>query len=74
MPPGDSVADVDTSGHVRQSVLAALPWLLFQAFPVLDLVATDRPAWLRVLGAAGLVVFTAVYLRVMSDFTVRTTT
>jgi two-component system sensor histidine kinase DesK len=71
MPPGDSVADVDTSGHVRQSVLAALPWLLFQAFPVLDLVVTDRPAWLRVLGAAGLVVFTAVYLRVMSDFTVR---
>jgi two-component system, NarL family, sensor histidine kinase DesK len=64
---------VNTSGHLRQNVLAALPWLLFQAFPVADLLQVDRPVWLRLLGAVGLVVFTAVYLRVMSDFTVRTT-
>jgi two-component system, NarL family, sensor histidine kinase DesK len=64
---------VDTPGHLRQSVLWALPWLLFQAFPVLDLLQTDRPVALRLLGAVGLVVFTALYLRIMSDFTVRTT-
>ncbi|SFP75998.1 two-component system, NarL family, sensor histidine kinase DesK [Geodermatophilus dictyosporus] len=42
----------------------ALPWLLFQYFPVADLVTTDRPLAVRVVAGAGLVVFTAVYLDV----------
>jgi two-component system sensor histidine kinase DesK len=64
---------VNDSRHLQQSVLWALPWLLFQAFPVADLLQVDRPAGLRLLGALGLVAFTVLYLRVMSDFTVRTT-
>ncbi len=46
----------------------ALPWLLFQFFPVVDLVTEPRPAWVRVLAAALLVVFTAAYLAVFSRF------
>jgi two-component system, NarL family, sensor histidine kinase DesK len=46
----------------------ALPWLLFLAFPVVDLVATDRPTAVRVAAAAGLVVFTAAYVRVFTRF------
>jgi two-component system sensor histidine kinase DesK len=42
----------------------ALPWLLFQAFPVADLVRTPRPAGVTVLAAVGLLVFTAAYLSV----------
>src|SRR4051794_30175034 len=42
----------------------ALPWLLFQAFPIADLVRTPRPAAVVVIGAAGLLVFTAAYLSV----------
>ncbi|TFV89005.1 sensor histidine kinase [Blastococcus sp. CT_GayMR20] len=42
----------------------ALPWLLFQAFPIADLVTTDRPALVRVVAGAGLLVFTAAYLSV----------
>jgi two-component system sensor histidine kinase DesK len=42
----------------------ALPWLAFQAFPVIDLIQTPRPAWARILAGAGLVVFTAAYLGV----------
>jgi two-component system, NarL family, sensor histidine kinase DesK len=42
----------------------ALPWLLFQFFPVADLVTTDRPAAVRVVAAAGLLLFTVVYLDV----------
>ncbi|MGY1803884.1 sensor histidine kinase [Blastococcus sp. SYSU D00922] len=42
----------------------AAPWLLFQAFPVADLVTTPRPAPVIVLAAVGLVVFTAAYLSV----------
>ena len=37
----------------------ALPWLLFLAFPIADLVVTPRPAWQRVVAAVGLAVFTA---------------
>jgi two-component system sensor histidine kinase DesK len=44
----------------------ALPWLLFQAFPIADLVTTDRPAVVRVVAGAGLVVFTVAYLVVFS--------
>jgi two-component system, NarL family, sensor histidine kinase DesK len=42
----------------------ALPWLLFQAFPVVDLVSTPRPVWVRLVGAAGLLAFTLAYLGV----------
>jgi two-component system sensor histidine kinase DesK len=42
----------------------ALPWLLFQAFPIADLVRTPRPPAVVVIGAAGLLVFTAAYLTV----------
>jgi two-component system sensor histidine kinase DesK len=44
----------------------ALPWLLFQAFPIADLVTTDRPAAVRVVAGAGLLVFTVAYLVVFS--------
>jgi two-component system sensor histidine kinase DesK len=42
----------------------ALPWLLFQAFPAIDLFTTPRPTWVRVVAGAGLLVFTAAYLGV----------
>src|SRR3712207_8648144 len=42
----------------------ALPWLLFQFFPVADLLTTDRPLAVRLVAGAGLLVFTAVYLDV----------
>jgi two-component system sensor histidine kinase DesK len=42
----------------------ALPWLLFQFFPVADLVTTDRPLVVRLVAGAGLLVFTVVYLDV----------
>ncbi|GAB3314099.1 sensor histidine kinase [Geodermatophilus aquaeductus] len=42
----------------------ALPWLLFQFFPVADLATTDRPLAALVLAGAGLVAFTVVYLDV----------
>ena len=47
-----------------QRVGWALPWLLFQFFPVADLVTTDRPLAVRIVAGAGLVVFTVVYLDV----------
>ena len=54
-----------------QRVGFALPWLLFQVFPVLDLVRTERAPDVRLVGATGLVVFTALYLRTMSAFATR---
>jgi two-component system, NarL family, sensor histidine kinase DesK len=42
----------------------ALPWLLFQFFPVADLATTDRPLAALVVAGAGLVAFTVVYLDV----------
>jgi two-component system sensor histidine kinase DesK len=42
----------------------ALPWLLFQAFPVADLVTTPRPAPVIAAAAAGLLIFTGAYLRI----------
>lgn len=45
----------------------ALPWLLFQVFPISDIVTTDRPLAARVLAAVGLAVFTWLYLRVVGD-------
>jgi two-component system sensor histidine kinase DesK len=44
----------------------ALPWLLFQAFPIADLILTPRPMWQRVVAGVGLVVFTGAYLVVFS--------
>ncbi|NEK86652.1 sensor histidine kinase [Blastococcus saxobsidens] len=44
----------------------ALPWLLFQVFPVVDLLSTPRPDWVRVVAAVALVVFTAAYLTVFA--------
>ncbi|MEX5718949.1 sensor histidine kinase [Geodermatophilus maliterrae] len=46
----------------------ALPWLLFQFFPVADLVVTDRPLVVRLVAGAGLLVFTAAYLSAFSRF------
>ncbi|NIH70017.1 sensor histidine kinase [Modestobacter marinus] len=43
----------------------AVPWLLFQYFPIADLVTTDRPAPARWVGWLGLIAFTVVYLRVI---------
>jgi two-component system sensor histidine kinase DesK len=42
----------------------ALPWLLFQAFPIADLVRTERPLAVRVVAGVGLLVFTVAYLSV----------
>ena len=42
----------------------SLPWLLFQFFPVADLVTTDRPLPVRVAAGLLLVTFTVVYLDV----------
>ena len=43
-----------------------MPWLLFQVFPITDIVTTDRPTPARVLAVAGLLAFTLTYLRVIS--------
>ena len=42
----------------------ALPWLLFQLFPIVDLITEPRPAAVRVVAGAGLAVFTGAYLTV----------
>jgi two-component system sensor histidine kinase DesK len=44
----------------------ALPWLLFQVFPLADLVSTPRPAAVRIVALLGLLAFTAAYLVVFS--------
>jgi two-component system, NarL family, sensor histidine kinase DesK len=44
----------------------ALPWLLFLAFPIVDLIVTPRPVWEKVVAGVALVVFTAAYLVVFS--------
>ena len=44
----------------------ALPWLLFQGFPIADLVLTPRPVAVRIVAAVALVVFTVAYLVVFS--------
>jgi two-component system sensor histidine kinase DesK len=65
-PAGGSVQRVDRSTWWGQAIWA-VPWLLFQWFPVSDLVTTDRPAPARWAGAIGLLAFTLVYLRVMGQ-------
>jgi two-component system, NarL family, sensor histidine kinase DesK len=42
----------------------ALPWLLFQAFPLVDLIETPRPTVVRVVAGVGLAAFTLLYLDV----------
>ncbi|CCG02518.1 sensor histidine kinase [Blastococcus saxobsidens] len=42
----------------------AVPWLLFQIFPIADLVTTPRPLWVQLVAAAALVAFTVAYLGV----------
>jgi two-component system sensor histidine kinase DesK len=53
------------AGRWGQVVWAA-PWLLFQVFPIADIVNTDRPPVARVLAAVGLAAFTLAYLRVIA--------
>jgi two-component system sensor histidine kinase DesK len=48
-------------------VVWAVPWLLFQVFPIADIVTTERPAVARVLAAVGLLAFTVVYLNVIGQ-------
>ncbi|MGY1709245.1 sensor histidine kinase [Geodermatophilus sp. SYSU D00758] len=50
----------------RQRLGWAVPWLLFQVFPISDLVSTPRPTPVRVLAALGLLAFTAAYLVVFT--------
>jgi two-component system sensor histidine kinase DesK len=57
---------LDRSGWWGQAIWA-VPWLLFQWFPISDLVTTDRPAPARWAGAVGLLAFTLVYLRVIGQ-------
>jgi two-component system sensor histidine kinase DesK len=47
-----------------QRVGWALPWLLFQFFPVADLVTAERPLAVRLVAGVGLLVFTVIYLDV----------
>jgi two-component system sensor histidine kinase DesK len=44
----------------------SLPWLLFLAFPIADLVLTPRPVWERIVAGLALLVFTVAYLVVFS--------
>lgn len=46
----------------------SVPWLVFQVFPVLDLVLTPRALLARVVIGAALVGFTVAYLGVLSRF------
>jgi two-component system, NarL family, sensor histidine kinase DesK len=53
-------------GIFRYRIGWTLPWLLFLAFPLVDLLTTPRPLVVRLLAAAGLVVFTVAYVSVFS--------
>jgi two-component system sensor histidine kinase DesK len=66
--PGRGAIASPTVGNAGRwgQVIWAVPWLLFQVFPIADIVSTDRPAVARVLAAAGLAAFTLVYLRVIA--------
>ncbi len=60
-----SVAVVDPNSRWHRLGWAA-PWLLFQAFPVADLVRTPRPPLVIAVAAVGLLLFTVAYLRIFS--------
>ena len=53
---------------LRRRLAWSVPWLVFQVFPVLDLVLTPRPAPLRALVAVALVAFTVAYMSVLARF------
>jgi two-component system sensor histidine kinase DesK len=55
------VPGVDLPNRWR-GLARALPWLLFQVFPVADLVLTPRPVAVRVLAGVLLAVFTIAYV------------
>ncbi|MFQ1000812.1 sensor histidine kinase [Modestobacter sp. SSW1-42] len=57
---------MDRSSWWGQAIWA-VPWLLFQYFPISDLVTADRPVAARWVGAVGLLAFTLVYLRVIGQ-------
>jgi two-component system, NarL family, sensor histidine kinase DesK len=56
-----TVAGMDLRSRL-QLVGWALPWLLFQVFPVADLISTPRDLWVRIVAGLGLAVFTVAYL------------
>ncbi|MGZ4507919.1 MAG: sensor histidine kinase [Blastococcus sp.] len=49
----------------------AVPWLLFLAFPIADLVTTPRPVLVRAVATGALATFTIAYLIVFSRLFVR---
>ena len=56
-----SVQRVD--GRIRWRTIGwSAPWLLFQLFPIVDLVVTPRPMVVRIVAAVALAVFTVAYL------------
>jgi two-component system sensor histidine kinase DesK len=63
---GDNVRPVNRSSRWGQAIWA-VPWLLFQVFPISDIVETDRPAAARWVAALGLLAFTVVYLGVIGQ-------
>jgi two-component system sensor histidine kinase DesK len=44
-----------------------LPWLLFLAFPAADLLSSPRPAGIRLVALAALLLFTVVHLALFAD-------
>jgi len=62
----DSVPPVNGASRWGQAIWA-VPWLLFQVFPITDLITTDRPAPARWVAGAGLLAFTLVYLSVIGQ-------
>jgi len=46
----------------------SVPWLVFQVFPLLDLVGTPRPLAARLVIAVALIAFTGAYLSVLGRF------
>jgi two-component system sensor histidine kinase DesK len=60
---GDTVRSM-AAGIRWREIGWALPWLLFQAFPLVDLFDTPRPTAVRVVAGVGLAAFTLLYLDV----------
>jgi two-component system sensor histidine kinase DesK len=62
---GDTVPTVDRRSHWER-VGWAVPWLLFLAFPIADLVGTPRPVLARAVATGALATFAIAYLTVFS--------
>ena len=58
----------DTRPPLWRRLAWSVPWLVFQVFPVLDLVTTPRPLLARVVIGAALAAFTVAYLGVLGRF------